>query len=92
MASRGTDKSGLSPAEPVKLRKTEGLRSRGFLTHGGSPEGDAPRRARGKKQHANVVTAEEASAPVQPGSLAIRPKRLPSLRDEKARTGAEKDT
>lgn len=81
----------VTPGPAPRPGKTEGLRSRGFLTHGGSPEGDAPRRARGKKQHVNVVTAEEASAPVQPGSLAIRPKRLPSLREEKARPEAEKD-
>lgn len=68
-----------------KPANSKGLRSLGFLSHGGSASGEPPRRARGRKVHTQVVTAPPAQdAAAKPGDLSIRPKRLPSLREEKA--------
>ena len=68
-----------------KCGNPKGLKSLGFLSHGGSASGEPPRRARGRKMHTQVVTAPPApDAAAKPGDLSIRPKRLPSLREEKA--------
>ena len=68
-----------------KSGNPKGLRSLGFLSHGGSASGEPPRKARGRKMHTQVVTAPPApDAAAKPGDLSIRHKRLPSLREEKA--------
>lgn len=68
-----------------KSGNSKGLKSLGFLSHGGSASGEPPRRARGRKMHTQVITTPPApDAAAKPGDLSIRPKRLPSLREEKA--------
>ncbi|NBN64889.1 hypothetical protein [Pannonibacter tanglangensis] len=79
----------VSPPEATdRPPAAKGLRSRGFLSHGGSPSGEAPRKARGKKIHADVVRQPVTdSAPPKPGDYAIRAKRLPSLREDRKDEG-----
>ncbi|WP_106752576.1 hypothetical protein [Pannonibacter carbonis] len=81
-----TDVAEKMPGKPrLSAPQTPGLRSRGFLSQGGSPDGEAPRKARGKKSHADVVTAPAGTGQTpRPGDLTIRAKRLPSLREEKS--------
>ncbi len=81
-----TDVAETTPGKPrLSAPQTPGLRSRGFLSQGGSPDGEAPRKARGKKSHTNVITAPGGTGQTpRPGDLTIRAKRLPSLREEKS--------
>ena len=73
------------PSARLSAPAASGLRSRGFLSQGGSADGEAPRRARGKKTHAVVVSEPTGAGPApRPGDFTIRAKRLPSLRDEKS--------